>query len=45
MTKHLLRPVWNRKRQNGLVILEIFFSFVLLFAVSAAACADNTSTG
>ena len=37
MTKHLLRLVWNRKRQNGLVILEIFFSFVVLFAVMAAA--------
>ena len=37
MTKHLFRLVWNRKRQNGLVIVEIFFSFIVLFAVTAAA--------
>ncbi len=37
MTKHLLRLVWNRKRENGLVMAEIFFSFVVLFAVMAAA--------
>jgi putative ABC transport system permease protein len=37
VTKHLFRLVWNRKRQNVLVIVEIFFSFVVLFAVTAAA--------
>ncbi len=37
MTKHLFRLVWNRKRESALVIVEIFFSFVVLFAVTAAA--------
>lgn len=37
MTKHLLRLVWNRKRESALVVVEIFFSFVVLFAVTAAA--------
>jgi len=33
MTRHLLRLIWNRKRQNFLLTLEIFFSFLTLFAV------------
>jgi putative ABC transport system permease protein len=33
MTRHLLRLIWNRKRQNFLLTLEIFFSFVALFGV------------
>ena len=33
MTLHLLRLVWNRKRQNLLLTLEIFLSFVVLFTV------------
>ena len=33
MTRHLLRLVWNRKRTNALLILEIFFSFLVVFAV------------
>jgi len=33
MTRHLLRLIWNRKRQNFLLTLEIFFSFVTLFGV------------
>ncbi len=37
MTRHLFRLVWNRKRQSALVIVEIFFSFIVLFAVTAAA--------
>ena len=28
MTRHLLRLIWNRKRQNFLLTLEIFFSFL-----------------
>lgn len=37
MIRHLLKMVWNRKRSNGLIMLEIFLSFVVLFAVVAAA--------
>lgn len=33
MTKHLLKLVWNRKRANMLIVLEIFISFLVLFAV------------
>jgi putative ABC transport system permease protein len=34
--KHLLKLVWNRKRANALIVTEIFFSFLVLFAVLAA---------
>ena len=37
MIRHLLRLVWNRKRSNALLLLEIFFSFVVVFVVSTAA--------
>lgn len=33
MIRHLFKLVWNRKRANALLIVEIFFSFVVLFAV------------
>ncbi|MFL6291971.1 MAG: ABC transporter permease [Thermoanaerobaculia bacterium] len=33
MTRHLFKLVWNRKRTNGLMILEIFFSFLVVFLV------------
>ena len=33
MMRHLLRLVWNRKRTNALLIVEIFFSFLVVFAV------------
>jgi putative ABC transport system permease protein len=33
MTRHLLRLIWNRKRQNFLLTVEIFFSFLALFGV------------
>src|SRR5262249_58248512 len=33
MIKHLLKLVWNRKRINFLITLEIFVSFIVLFAV------------
>lgn len=33
MIKHLLRLVWNRKRFNFLITLEIFVSFLVLFTV------------
>jgi putative ABC transport system permease protein len=34
MTRHLLRLIWNRKRHNLLVAVEIFFSFAVLLAVT-----------
>jgi putative ABC transport system permease protein len=33
MTRHLFKLVWNRKRTNALIILEIFFSFLVVFVV------------
>jgi len=33
MIRHLLKMVWNRKRTNFLIILEIFVSFLVLFGV------------
>jgi putative ABC transport system permease protein len=33
MIRHLLKLVWNRKRMNALIILEIFFSFLVVFVV------------
>ena len=33
MTRHLFRLIWNRKRQNFLLTIEIFFSFLTLFGV------------
>jgi putative ABC transport system permease protein len=31
--KHLLKLVWNRKRANALIVMEIFVSFLVIFAV------------
>ena len=33
MIRHLLKLVWHRKRANALVAVEIFFSFLVIFAV------------
>ncbi len=33
MIKHILKLIWNKKRSNGLILLEIFLSFLILFAV------------
>ena len=33
MIRHLLKLVWNRKRANALIMLEIFISFLVLVAV------------
>ena len=30
MIKHLIKIVWNRKRANFLIAVEIFFSFLVL---------------
>lgn len=35
MTRHLFKLVWNRKRTNVLIILEIFFSFLVVFLVAS----------
>ncbi|MFP3940929.1 MAG: FtsX-like permease family protein [Thermoanaerobaculia bacterium] len=34
MIRHLVKLVWNRKRANGLLILEVFFSFLVVLAVT-----------
>lgn len=34
MTRHLFKLVWRRKRTNALIILEIFFSFLVVFVVA-----------
>lgn len=39
MTRHVLKIVWNRKRANALIVLEIFLSFLVLFAVLTLASA------
>ena len=36
MIHHMLKIVWNRKGSNSLLILEIFVSFLVVFAVAAA---------
>jgi putative ABC transport system permease protein len=43
MTRHLVRLIWNRKRQNFLLTVEIFFSFLVLVGVMlmAVSFADN----
>ncbi|MGE0103653.1 MAG: ABC transporter permease [Blastocatellales bacterium] len=33
MIRHLLKLVWNRKKVNFLIMIEIFFSFIVVFAV------------
>jgi putative ABC transport system permease protein len=35
MIRHLFTLMWNRKRANGLLVLEIFLAFVVLFAVGS----------
>ena len=35
MFRHLFTLIWNRRRANVLLISEVFFSFVVLFGVSA----------
>ncbi len=43
MTRHLLKLLWNRKRANLLIAIEILLSFIVLLAVSTLAVfyADN----
>ncbi|TPG64526.1 ABC transporter permease [Hymenobacter nivis] len=35
MIRHLFTLMWNRKRANGLLVLEILLAFVVLFGVSS----------
>ena len=37
MTRHLLRLMWNRKRRNVLLCIEMFFSFVVVAAIAIMA--------
>jgi putative ABC transport system permease protein len=37
VTRHLLKLVWRRKGANALIIVEIFFSFLVVFLVATAA--------
>ncbi len=37
MTRHLLRLVWNRKRSNLLIAVEMLLSFIVLTAVATVA--------
>jgi putative ABC transport system permease protein len=43
MIRHLVRLVWNRKRSNALVVLEILLCFLVVFGVLVfgVAMADN----
>src|SRR5215216_1636025 len=33
MIKHLFKLIWNKKKQNFLMITEMFVSFLVIFAV------------
>src|SRR4030095_2619454 len=33
MFKHLFKLIWNKKKQNFLLITEMFVSFIVMFAV------------
>lgn len=37
MLKHLFKLIWNKKKQNSLLIVEILLSFMVMFAVFAFA--------
>jgi putative ABC transport system permease protein len=37
MLLHLMKLIWNRKRSNALLIIEIFLAFLVVFAVAAGA--------
>lgn len=37
MIRHLFTLMWNRRRANALLVVEIFLAFVVLFAVSTIA--------
>ena len=35
MFRHILKLIWNKKRMNALIILEVFISFLVVFAVTS----------
>lgn len=37
MIRHLFKLVWNRKRQNFLLLVELFFAFLVVVAVAVVA--------
>ena len=37
MIKHFIRLLWNKKNKNSLMIIEIFLSFIVLFAILSIA--------
>lgn len=37
MIRHALRLVWNRKRSHALILMEVFFSFLVVFAIGTLA--------
>ena len=37
MIKHLIKLLWNKKKQNSMMVIEIFLSFIVLFAVFSIA--------
>lgn len=41
--KHLLKLVWNRKRANALLVMEILVSFLVVFAVLSGVAAFTSS--
>ena len=45
MIRHLWKLVWNRKRTNVLVSLEIFLSFLIVFAIACMALFIGRSYG
>ena len=34
MIRHVFKLIWNRKRANALIMLELFVTFLILFALS-----------
>ncbi|MEM6794298.1 MAG: FtsX-like permease family protein [Acidobacteriota bacterium] len=43
MIRHVVKLMWNRKRQNALMLLEILGSFLVLFALAAVALSIRDS--
>lgn len=43
MTRHLIRLAWNRRGSNFLLLVEIFFSFVVLFGVVLLATTSTSN--
>ncbi len=35
MTWHILRLIWNRRKSNAIIMIEIFLSFLVLFALGS----------